>query len=130
MAELRAVSLVRREGRLPMQSASLPFAGAARLLCLALLATIYAGAAPFLATFSRYGLYALYAALTACLLLLLRLERRPVRAIAPLWPYALWLLSFFLWGTLVSPDQSLVLPQVVRVVVQSALILTTVAFAL
>ncbi len=95
-----------------------------------LLAIIYCGLFPFLQIVSPYLLYALYPAILAPIVLCLYLDKQALSNLESVLPYVIWIIFYSLWGTLVSWDKGLVLPQVIRMVVQNILILSAIASAL
>lgn len=104
--------------------------GIGRNTLLVLLAFTFSGGVLFLITVSPYLLYAYYAATLACAAICLWVDHRSVRNLRAVGPYLVWLGFFFAWGTLVSPDKGLVLPEALKAIGRDILILGAVAAAL
>jgi hypothetical protein len=82
----------------------------ARNLLLVLLAFTFSGAVPLLRYFSPLLLPVYAAVMLACIAICVLADHSLIDRSVNLWPYALWLIFFFAWGTLVSLDREAVLP--------------------
>ncbi len=112
----------------PAVAQALP--GFAQNTLLVFLAFIYSGAFFLLVSVSPYLLYGFYLVLAGVTLICLsafKLSRRNLKSVAP---YFLWIFFYSLWGTLASPFVGVVLPEVIRMLFRTILIMGAVAIVL
>lgn len=97
---------------------------------LLLLTFLYSGAFQFLFLLSRSLLYFFYALCFALIFMHFIDKNRQPYNFASLSPYFIWLLFYFMWGSLISNDFDVVVPQVIRAIFSNLLIATLILSAI
>src|SRR5215475_7590309 len=101
-----------------------------RCALIVLMGVVYSGVLPFLIYLSPYVLYGLYVVLIAHILLCLLADIRVMNNVKTLLPYFAWITYYCLFGTIVSPYKSVILPDLNRLLVQTTLILASFAICI
>jgi O-antigen ligase len=93
-----------------------------RVVALALLALVYGGGLQFVGAVSPFLLYGVYLVLAGCVGLCVMARPRALERLQCVRAYLLWILFYVLWGTAVSRDATLVLPEGLRLLFRNCFI--------
>lgn len=98
---------------------------AAHALLLAMLGVIYSGLFLFLVKMSPYLLYGFYLLLLGLIGIVIYTGRPMAQSAKPILPYLYFLIIYSSWGLLISPAASALIPEAIRMITRSILILGT-----